>query len=255
MDRHAVGERRARKPGEVSGRVNARAVVGEHAPEEAAARRLAFERRFLEHDRRFTEQLAAILLLRAQALHPRGAMCEVQPARLRVVGIGCGSRGRACDERVRLDARVVQRLAGSTVLALERGNIAPNARMDHPGVSPARSLPQCATVNDDHVLAVRCHSSGRSQTGEARTDDDSVSGRGERGFDQCRERGVVPPERRLAIVLGEWRGPRARRTGGCPEAHNLLNSDKFDRVGQRTCCLHPVVSRSVSAWTTSASAR
>jgi hypothetical protein len=245
----------ARKSRQIPGRVNARAVVGEHPAEEAAARRLAFERRLLQHHCRLTEHMPSLRFILAQALHARSAVRKVQPAGLRVVSVGRGGCRGPRDEGVRIDARVVQCLAGGAVLTLEKGDVPPHARVDHPGVATARPLPNRGTLDDDGVFAVRRHPSSGCKTGESRSDDDHIGSRGERGLGRRRERRVVPPEGRFAIVLGEWRGTGARRTGGTPEAHNLLNSDKFDRVGQRTCCLHPVVSRSVSTWTTSASAR
>ena len=57
------------------------------------------------------------------------------------------------DKRVRLDARVMERAARGTVLALEERKVAPDAPVDHARVAAARALPERAAVNDDDLLA------------------------------------------------------------------------------------------------------
>ncbi len=57
----------------------------------------------------------------------------------------------------------MQRPAGGTVLALEKREVAPDAPVDHAGVAPARTLPQGAAVNDDHVFSERAEPARRPQ--------------------------------------------------------------------------------------------
>ena len=230
VDRRAGAECAAGQPGEVPRGMDARAVVGEHPSVEAAARRLLLERRGFQDHRRLAETAAPLDLLTAEVAHARAAMRKVQPAALRVGGIRRLRGRRPGDERVRLGAGVVERPPRGAVAALEGVEVTPHAAVDHAGVAPARSLTESAAVEDDDVLAVPCELRSRGEPGESRADDDHVSGSGKRRFRNRRKRRVVPPERGLTVALGKRRGARAGLTGRRPDAHNLLNSDKFERL-------------------------
>ena len=229
MQRGAGAERSAREPGEIPDGMDARAVVGQHPSMEAAARRLLLQRRGFQHHRRLTETPAALALIASQVAHPRAAMRQMQPAALRVRGVRRLCSGGPCDERVGVDARIMERASCGAVSALQRVEVASHTGVDHAGVAPTRPLTKCTAVDDDHALAMRCNPHGGGEPGESRTDDHNISSLGERRFRDGGERRVVPPQRCLAVALGKRRSPRARLTWGRPDAHNLRNSDKFDR--------------------------
>ena len=84
--------------------------------------------------------------------------------------------GGPLDERVRVDARVVERAPGVTVLALEKRDVAPNAAVDHPGVASTRAFAQGDSVNDDRVFPQGAEARSRGQSRESRADHDDIGG-------------------------------------------------------------------------------
>ena len=212
-------------------------------PWKPSTRCLRLECGGLEHHRRLVEMRPTV------DLAPGGdASCATGDARGAASRTACtrrrAQRSRRSVRRTRMPRRS-RRAGRDPPHRWRRSRVATSRRTPAwiiPALRPLAPSPSAPLSSDHDVFPVLDELRRGAEPGESGTDDHRIGGLRQRRFRQRRERGVVPPEWCFPVILGERRNVRLPGgPGGRPEAHNLLNSDKFDRA--RTAYLLSAPSR------------